>query len=737
MTTRDSGRGIGRRHFLKIGAAAGGGLMIASYLDVFGVGEALAADAAGTGAGGVVDLVPNAFIRIAPDGAVTLVAQNPEIGQGVKTMLPMLIADELDVAWEDVTVEQAGLDTDNFQGQFAGGSLATPMHWLPMRRAGAAGRAVLVAAAAAELGVPEAELVTERGVVHHRASGRSLGYGDLTERAATIPAPDLESVPLKDPDDFRIIGTGIGDVDNEAIVRGRPLYGIDTVLPGMLYAVFEKCPVFGGRAVRANVEEIRALPGIRHAFVVEEDAGNGLASGVAIVADHWWVANRARDALDVTWEEGPTASESSEGYAAAAAELFGQEPAQVLREDGDAASALAGAARRVEAEYSYPFIAHAPLEPQNCTAWWRDGRMELWAPTQTPERGRSMVAGALGIEENAVTLHLTRIGGGFGRRLQNDYVVEAARIAREVDAPVKLLWTREDDTGHDFYRPAGFHRLEAGLDGGGRVVAWDNHFVSFGRDGRFASSASVSDDEFPAGFVPNFRLGASLIPFGVPTGALRAPGSNALAFVYQSFLDELAHAAGADPLRFRLDLLDASGPDQRFDPVRMKPVLERVAGASGWGRTSVPSGTGMGVAFHFSHRGYFAEVVRARVDGDGRVAVEDVWVVGDIGRHVINPLNALNNAQGAVIDGLSQAFGQEITIEGGRVTQGNFNTYPLLRHGQAPLVHVEFVPSDNDPTGLGEPPLPPVIPALCNAIFAATGRRIRSLPLSRHGLAPA
>jgi isoquinoline 1-oxidoreductase subunit beta len=731
---------IGRRHFLKIGALAGGGLWMGSYLDLFGASEAMAVGAAvveGTegAAGGAAAGIPNAFIRISPTGAVTITAQNPEIGQGVKTMLPMLIAEELDVDWADVTVEQGDLDTDNFRGQFAGGSNATPMHYTSMRQVGAAGRAVLVAAAAAELGAPASELTTERGVVYHRASGRSVSYGALTGRAAGVPAPDLETVPLKDPADFRIIGTPTTDVDNEAIVRGQPLYGIDITLPGMLYAVFEKCPVFGGKVVSANVEQIQRRPGIRHAFVVEGgDDLTSLLSGVAIVADQWWLANQARESLRVTWNEGATASQSSEGFARQAAELFGGPPANTLRDDGDAYGALTAAPRRVEAEYTYPFLAHAPLEPQNATAWWHNGRMEMWAPTQTPERGRSMVAEVLGIPESDVTIHLTRMGGGFGRRLSNDYLVEAAWIARQVDVPVKLLWTREDDMRHDFYRPAGFHRLEAGLDGEGRLVAWRNHFVSFGRGDRFASSAGVSSNEFPAGFVPNFHLGASLIEFGIPTGALRAPGSNGLAFVYQAFLDEVAHAAGADPLQYRIDLMDAPGEDKRFDAARMKAVLERLRAYSGWDSLELADDEGKGTAFHFSHRGYFAEVVRARVTRTGRVTVTDVWVVGDVGSQIINPLNAVNNVQGGVIDGLSEAFGQEITIEAGRARQSNFNNYPLLRHADAPRVHVDFVVSDNPPTGLGEPSLPPAIPALTNAIFAVTGQRVRSLPLSNHDL---
>ncbi len=738
------GTGVSRRAFLKVSALVGGGLLLDFHLP-----NVQAAGSAGAGE------ALNAFITVMPDGIVSIRAKNPEIGQGVKTMLPMLIADEFDVDWKNVRIEQALADGVKYGPQFAGGSTATPINWEPLRRVGAAARQMMLQAAASTWGVPVAELRTSSGSVRHAPTGRTLGYGELAAAAAKVAPPDLKTVKLKDPKDFTIIGKPMPGVDSPLVVTGKPLFGIDVTLPGMKYAIYAKCPVFGGKLVKANVEALKSLPGVRDAFVLRGNANvagstgplDRLVDGVAIVADSWWLAEQAREKLEVEWDEGGTAHESDARFAAEAAKLKGRAPAVYIVKNGDVDAALARAKRVVEADYAYPFLAHATLEPQNCTAAFKDGKLTLWAPTQNPESNRKVVAATLGIAPQDITVHRTRCGGGFGRRGASDYAVEAAAISKQAGVPVKLLWNRADDLRHDFYRPAGFHHFKAALDEHGKLTAFRDHFVTLGTAEQPGSSAFAGPDEFPSRFVANMEFAASFIPSGVPTGPLRAPESNGLAFAFQSFIDELAHAAARDPLQFRLDLLgeprildstdDRYGHQPDFDTSRMRGVLELVREKSGWNhRAKLPAGTGMGTAFYYSHMGYFAEVVQATVAANGALKVDKVWVAADVGSQIVNPLGAENQVQGAVLDGIGQAQ-LRIDIDKGRTVQSNFHDYALLRINQAPPVEVHFRTTQNPPTGLGEPALPPVIPALCNAIYAACGKRVRRLPIEPAALAKA
>jgi len=743
MTTKTLKKDTSRRSFLKVTALAGGGMLVGLYVKPQRL--------SGQSFGNNPDPVPSAYFRIAADGIVTVVAKDPEVGQGVKTMLPMLIADELDADWGKVKIEQADFDDSKYFGQFAGGSMATPMNWMPMRQVGAAGRAMLVKAAAQNWNVPEAQVTTDAGRVYHKASNRSAGYGELAAKAAALPVPNLKTLKLKDPKDFKIIGKSQRGYDVKNITMGKPSYSIDFTVPGMLWAVYQKCPVFNGKPVSANLDEIKKLPGVKHAFLVQGKVKDapvlgfevGLEPGVAIVAESWWQANSARKLLKVTWDEGRGANQSSAEFAQRADQLSKKTPENILRNDGNVDAAFKNSTKVVEAAYSYPFISHAPLEPQNCVADFKSGKIEIWSNTQIPAGGRGLVAETLGIPESTVKIHLQRGGGGFGRRLTNDYMVETAWISKTIGAPVKLLWTREDDMQHDFYRSGGFQYLKAGLDTSGKVTGWKDHFVGYGVGKEFVSAGNISPDEFPGRLLPNFQLGTTLMPLWIKTGALRAPGSNVYGFVFQSFLDELALAAGKDPVDFRLQILDmpqSPGIDKGpfampFDPKRMKPVLQMAAEKSGWkNRHQLPKGRALGIAFHFSHFGYFAEVADVSVSEQNKVKVHKVWVVADVGSQIINPAAAENIVQGAVIDGLSELMAQQITIEKGRVVETNFHQHQMVRMSQAPEIEVHWLKTNNPPTGLGEPALPPSLPAVANAIFAASGKRIRQLPLSKSGM---
>ncbi|WP_408589859.1 molybdopterin cofactor-binding domain-containing protein [Novosphingobium sp.] len=725
MTTR-------RQFLITVGATATGALLVG-----FDVQNAARAEGAAQAVGD--------YVVLGQDGILQIFAKNPDMGQGTKTMLPMLIAEELDVDWDRVRVAFAPVDGRRYPLQWAGGSMAVPINWEMMRQVGAATRAVLVQAAATRLKVAPESLITRSGQVIHPATGRRIDYSSLALEASRLPAPDPNALKLKEAKDYRIIGTPHTGIDTPAIVHGEPIFGIDTVVPGMKYAVYVKSPVYGAKLKHADLDAVRKAPGVEQVFALEgikPPAGAqiglapGYAPGVAIVGRNWWLVNQARNLLNAQWDDGYGASHDSAGYEAQAHTLLAGSGKR-LTDKGDVEAALAKAAHRVEAEYRTPFLPHLTLEPQNCTVSPTATGLEIWAPTQFPNEGRDLVAQTLGLKPEAITVHMRRCGGGFGRRIMNDVMVEAAAIAIKAQVPVKLLWPREDDVAFDYFRPGNYHRLKGGLDESGRLIAYAVHGVTFTRDGKLIDGGEINADMAPAAIAANYRLEQSDIAAIAPTGWLRAPISNALSFVHECFCDELANAAGVDPLQFRLTQMRAhlneppppSGEpgEPTYDLRRMVPVLERVAERSGWGKAPRKPGIGFGVATYFSHRGYFAEVAKVKVEADGQWRVLKVWVVGDCGSTIINPVNAEAQVQGAVIDGISH-LRNEVRFDKGAPAQTQFSDFDLVRMPDAPQVDVHFHITDNPPTGLGEPALPPVVAAIANAIHDACGARLRNLP---------
>jgi isoquinoline 1-oxidoreductase subunit beta len=730
VTARADGLEIGRRGFLVSAGGAGVGLVLGFAWSSKAAAAVALADAAGAPAR------LNPFVQVASDGTVTLWASKSEMGQGVRTALPMILAEELEADWQKVKVEQADA-YPGFGDQETGGSSSVRSMWTPLRQAGAAAREMLVAAAAATWNVPAGECSARDSVVTHKPTGRTLGYGELAAKAAALPVP--KEPALKNASEFRIVGTARSRVDVGAMVTGTARYSLDVRRPGLLFASVERSPVFGGTVKSFDAATAKAVKGVRH--VVElKPQGKPVFSeaGVAVIADTTWAALQGRKALGVVWDEGKNASASSASLTAAMKSLV-EAGGTTVAETGNVKEALANASRKIEADYEFPFVAHATMEPMNCTAEVKADSCEVWAPTQSPGNARKAVATALGLPEDKVTLHVTLLGGGFGRRLQTDDVVEATLLSKAAGAPVKVVFTREDDMQHDFYRPASYHRLTAGLDASGAVVAWEHRLASpsileflEGPGFKTPSAAEMGGADAPPYRFPAHRAAHALAPSPVPRGWWRSVDHPHGCFASESFMDEVAAAAKVDPLELRRRLLgeprqikSEEGP--AFDTGRYRAVLEAAAKAAGWDNP-LPAGRGRGIAAQFSFASYVAEVAEVSVDAKGKVKVDRIVCVADCGT-VVNPDILRAQLEGGIVWGLTAALKSAITIDRGRVQQASFDSYPLLRLDETPVIEVHLLPSTEPPTGAGEPGVPPVGPAVANAIFAATGKRVRKLPI--------
>jgi isoquinoline 1-oxidoreductase beta subunit len=729
---------VTRRQFLQVTLTGTGALILG--LDL--TRNARAATAA--------DL--NAFVRIEPDGATIIGISQPDMGQGMYTTLGMLVAEELDADWTRVTTRQLplmlrrdgqGQMAWKFVPQGAGGSTSVVSLFRPLREFGARARHLLIRAAAEEWQVPAAELTTERGLVVHGASKRRVPYAELASRAATLE-PDEHLPELKAPQNFRLIGKEVRAQAVTDVVGGRAKYGIDVQMPGMRHAVIARCPYFDGDLIEFDDSETHKVKGVIDVVRIPGPAPGApsttLASGVAVIADSTWAAMKGREALKLRWDEGPHRKETTASLDAACQAALDKDEGEVVRSDGDVAAVLDASAQTLTRRYRLPYVHHATMEPQNCYADVRADRCTVIGPMQMPSSASRLIAELTGLDRMAIDVQMTRLGGGFGRRLTSDYAAEAVLVSKAAGVPVKVTWTREDDMAHDYLRPGGWHELTAAIDGSGVPEAWRHRVASpskyYRREGTRLSESEIYSDDPPAGLIEHLRYEYFAMESGAWRGSWRAPAHTANAFAVQSFIDELAVETGQDPLEFRLRMLGEArelpysnhgGPT--WNPGRLAEVLRVAAREAGWGR-ELPPGEGLGIAGHFTFGGYVAWVAQVRVDRAGTLKVLRLTGAVDCGL-AVNPNGVRAQMEGGACDALSTALAEEITIEGGRHRETNFHEYHLMRINQAPAaIDVHIVPGGSEPTGVGEPPVPPLAPAVTNAIFAATGKRIRHLPVA-------
>jgi len=678
-----------RRDFIKMSSVAGAGLVLAFYLPSK---DEVADDAA---------FVPNAWLKIDTDGTVTVTVARSEMGQGVQTSMPMIVAEELDADWSKIRIVQADAHPTRYGSMSTGGSFSVRGSWMTLRTAGATAREMLLTAAAQTWGVNKSTCRAENSAIL-QSSGKRLSYGELAAAAGKVPVPT--EVPLKDPKDFKILGKPMRKLDTSSKVNGNAKFGVDIRVPGMLFASIEKCPVFEGKVAAFDASRAKAVAGVRDVIQLDE--------GIAVVADSTWAAFEGRKALSITWDEGRYSNQSSAAIWRSFEEAA-KSRGSLENYEGDAEASFDSAPTKVEAVYYAPLIAHAPMEPMNCVADVRPDRCEIWVPTQSPQQSQNAAARILDLPVDKVKVHVTLIGGAFGRRLQTDFVSEAVKVSKAIGVPVQVVWTREDDVRHDWYRPCTYNVFKAGLDGDGWPVAWLHRIVGPSSRGLAVGGST------PPYLIPNFQIDSLIKETGVPIGAWRSVGPSQNGFVIESFIDELAHAAKKDPFEYRRHLLSKSP--------RLRRALEVAAEKVGWNKP-LPAGHGLGIAAVESFGSSVAEVVEASVNNKGAVQIHRIVAAVDCGP-IVNPDTLEAQVEGGIVYSLSSVLKDEITVDKGRVVQGNFDDYRILTIDEMPRIEVHIIPSTEAVGGIGEPGLPPVAPALCNAIFAATGKRIRRLPI--------